>query len=419
MSPAINKKAIWSWGFYDWANSAFTTLILTFVYGTYFTQSIASDPVSGASAWSFAISISGLFLLVLGPVCGAIADHTGRLKVWIFFSSLLCLCGTSLLLFGAPHSNEVTIFIVLAGLAIANIGFELAIVFYNALLPNVSRPDQLGKTSSFAWALGYAGGLVSLILMLLCFIGVAGIGPWFELPKDQAWHVRVVVPLVMLWFTIFALPLFLFVPDRVKTNLPARLALKQGWLSLKQAISNLKHDRKWRNFLIGSALYRDGLNTLFAMGGIYAAQKYGLKTSDIMMFGIGMNVTAGLGAYAASFFEDRLGSFSVVRISLIGLLLAGVCVLVSDTKMLFFISALSLGLFVGPVQSASRTIVSRLSNEDVITENYGLYALTGRAAAFLGPFCYGLATYMFDSQDAGIATILLFWGIGFMFVKKL
>ncbi len=332
---------------------------------------------------------------------------------------MACLCGTALMIFGVPQSEILSIFIVLSGLIIANIGFELGIVFYNALLPNVSEANNLGRISSRAWALGYAGGLLSLILMLFLFIGLGNIPPLIALPKEEAWHIRAVIPFVIFWFAVFSVPLFLNVPDRQKTKLSTGQALARGWNSLQSAFANLRQDKIWRNFLIGSAFYRDGLNTLFAMGGIYAAHNYGLKISEVMMFGIGMNVTAGLGALAASFVEDRYGSFRVVRVSLIGLLVTGICILLSDTKADFFISALSLGLFVGPVQSASRTIVSRMSNENVITENYGLYALTGRAAAFLGPFCYALATDIFQTQNAGMATILIFWVLGLVLVRGL
>ncbi len=419
MADKQNKKAAWSWALYDWANSAFTTLILTFVFSTYFSQSMAVDPVKGASQWGYAVSLSGLVLIFAGPICGAIADHTGRLKTWIFLSQLACLCGAALMVFGVPHSDAFTIYLVLSGLILANVGFELGIVFYNALLPNVAKPENLGRVSSRAWAMGYAGGLCSLVAMLLLFIGLGGHAPLIAFPKEEAWHVRAVIPFVIIWFGIFSLPLFMNVPDRPKAVLTIRDALMRGWISLKSAFANLKSDITWRNFLIGSALYRDGLNTLFAMGGIYAAQNYGLQISEVMMFGIGMNITAGLGAFAASFIEDRFGSFRIVRISLIGLLVTGLCILISDSKLMFFASALSLGLFVGPVQSASRTIVSRLSNENIITENYGLYALTGRAAAFLGPFCYALATDIFQTQNAGIVTILLFWGLGLVLIRGL
>ena len=414
-----SRKGIWSWGLYDWANSAFLTLILTFVYGTYFSQSIASDPVSGATQWSYAISIAGLFLLVLGPFCGAIADHTGRLKIWIFISGLICLIGTAFMIAGIPHAPHSIIMLVLFGLVLGNIGIELGSVFYNALLPSVAKKEELGRVSSFGWSLGYAGGLVSLVLMLILFIGVNGIGPYIPLPKEQAWHIRVAIPFVILWFTVFVIPLFLFVPDRPRSNLNTKQALVAGWISLKKGLSDIRAHAEWRNFLIGSALYRDGLNTLFALGGIYAAQKYNLKTSDILLFGIGMNVTAGLGAYLVSFFEDKIGSFHVVKLSLAGLIVAGMAIFFSTTKIEFFTFALILGIFVGPVQSASRTIVSRISHDEVITENYGLYALTGRAAAFLGPFFYGLATDIFQSQNAGIISIILFWVVGFAFIYKL
>ena len=414
-----NRKEIRAWALYDWANSAFTTLILTFVFGTYFTQSVAADPITGASQWSYAIALSGFFLLFLGPVCGAIADHTGRLKSWILAGGILCLGGTAALFFGVPQSDNSTVVLVLTGLVIANIGFELAIVFYNSLLSNVAAPGQLGRVSSLGWAMGYAGGLFSLICVLLLFIGVGGIGPFIELPKGNALHIRSVAPFTIFWFALFALPLFLFVPDRQRADISSVEALRRGAISLKSGFANILINKPWRNFLIGSAFYRDGLNTLFAMGGIYAAQKYNLQSSDILLFGIGMNVTAGAGAYAVSFIEDRAGSFRVVRFSLIGLLLAGAFILFAQSQLHFFIAALLLGFFVGPVQSASRTIVTRLSTPNIIAENYGFYALTGRAAAFLGPFCYALATDIFQNQNAGIATILFFWMLGFAFIYKL
>ena len=171
--------------------------------------------------------------------------------------------------------------------------------------------------------------------------------------------------------------------------------------------------------MIGSALYRDGLATLFSLGGVYAAARYDLETADILLFGIGINVTAGIGCIAASFLEDKVGSLRLVRWSLIGLMILGVGVLLAPDKLSFFVAAIILGLFVGPVQSASRTLVARLSTPDEVTEHYGLYALTGRAVAFLGPLCFGVATDIFDSQQAGMATILLFWAAGFMLVRNL
>jgi UMF1 family MFS transporter len=414
-----NRKQVWSWAFYDWANSSFTTIILTFVYGAFFVQAIAPDPIKGAAWWSYALAASGLALAVLGPLCGAIADHLGYLKRWIAVTMVMCLAGTLVMWLGVPGAATGTIFLVLGALMIANIGFELSIVFNNALLPHVASPTQIGKVSSLAWGIGYFGGLVSLVVVLFGLIGLGEGSPWLELPRDNSQHVRACVLVVAAWYFIFSLPFFFFVKDKVGAPLKWQEAIRRSVISLKSGFAAIIRDRTWRNFLIGSALYRDGLATLFALGGVYAASRYNLEMADVLLFGIAINVTAGIGCVLASFLEDRFGSLKIVRWSLLGLTVLGIGVLLAPDKAMFFVAAILLGFFVGPVQSASRTLVARLSPENEVTERYGFYALTGRAVAFMGPLCFGLATDIFNSQQAGMATILLFWVIGFMLVRNL
>lgn len=419
MEKLQNRKQVWSWALYDWANSSFTTIILTFVYSAYFVKAVAPDEVTGAAWWSYALALSGLGLAILGPLCGAIADHLGYLKRWTAATMLLCLSGTAFMWWGAPGAGDATIFLVLGALVLANIGFELSIVFNNALLPKIASPVQVGKVSSLAWGIGYFGGLVSLVVVLFGLIGLGDLQPWIILSKEHSEHIRSCVIVVALWYLIFSLPFFMFVKEGVSSPVPLLRALKLGKESLKASFKEFRRDKVWRNFLIGSALYRDGLATLFAMGGIYAAAKYNMETADILLFGIGINVTAGLGCIFASFIEDKFGSLRTVRWSLVGLVMVGIGVLLAPDKTMFFVAALALGLFVGPVQSASRTMVARISPVDEVTERYGLYALTGRAVAFLGPLAFGLATDISHSQQAGMATILLFWVIGFMLVRNL
>lgn len=414
-----NKKQVWSWAFYDWANSSFTTIILTFVYAAYFVKAVAPDETAGAAWWSYALAASGLGLAILGPVCGAIADHLGSLKRWTGTTMALCLIGTLLMWNAVPHADMAAIWMVLAALVLANIGFELSIVFNNALLPYVTSHDRLGQVSSLAWGVGYFGGLCSLVFVLFGLIGLGDIKPWIELPQENSEHIRAAVIVVAGWYLLFSLPFFFFVPDKPAQSVTVAAALRQGVASLKESLKDLVTDKMWRNFMIGSAIYRDGLATLFAIGGIYAAARYDMQTADILLFGIGMNVTAGLGCIAASFVEDRIGSLRTVKFSLIGLSVVGVGVLLAPDKAMFLTAAMVLGLFVGPVQSASRTLVARLSPPEEVTERYGLYALTGRAVAFMGPLCFGVATSLFNSQQAGMATILLFWVIGFMMVRTL
>jgi len=167
-------------------------------------------------------------------------------------------------------------------------------------------------------------------------------------------------------------------------------------------------------FLVASAFYRDGLNTLFAMGGLYAAGTFGMSFQEILVFAVGLNVTAGLGAAGFAYMDDLKGSKQTVILSLVGLLFSGLAVLLVQDKAIFTGLAMIMGLFIGPVQSASRTMAARLSSPEHVGQTYGLYSLTGRVAAVFGPLAYGLAAYQFDSQRAGMATILLFWLAGMM-----
>lgn len=416
MEKVTNKKEIWGWALYDWANSAFTTIILTFVFGAYFTGMVAPDPLSGASWWSFALSLSGFGLCILGPVFGAIADRTGNLKRWTGGMTALCVVATLMMGLAVPSSSMTTIAIVLASLVIANIAFELSIVFNNAMLPQVATPERMGKVSNLAWGLGYLGGLVCLALVLFGLIGMPGFAPFVNLPTENAEHIRFGVVIVFAWYLLFSLPLFIWV--REKRSVVAGIG-ESVLASLKRALQVLRTDKVWRRFLIGSALYRDGLTTLFSMGGAYAAARYGMALPDILMFGIGMNVTAGIGCLIAAFLEDKIGSLRMVRWSLLALILIGLVVLWAPGKIEFFASALTLGLFIGPVQSASRTLVARMSLPENMTEAYGLYALTGRSVAFLGPLAFGLALTWFGSQAAGMATIIGFWVIGWLMIRTL
>lgn len=418
-SPERNRLQTWSWVLYDWANSSFTTIILTFVFSAYFAKAVAADEISGTTLWSYALAASGLGLAILGPLLGAMADHLGGLKRWVALTMLLCLLGTLVLWLAVPQASTATIFLVLVAVAIANIGFELSIVFNNALLTHVAKPHELGKISSLAWGVGYIGGLVSLVLVLFGFIGLGDMRPWFDVPREHSEHIRACAILVVGWYALFSVPFFLFVKEERRTSIGIAQAFQRALISLKESWHDLIHDKVWRNFLIGSAFYRDGLSTLFAMGGIYAATRYDLETAEILLFGIGINLTAGLGCLGAALIEDRIGSLRTAKISIVGLLLMGVVVLLAPDKIVFFIAALLLGIFVGPLQSSSRTLVTKFSKPEDITERYGLYALSGRAVAFVGPFMFGLATSFFVNQQAGMATILLIWLIGFLFIRNL
>jgi MFS transporter, UMF1 family len=408
MAPPASRLGQFSWALYDWANSAFSAVIITFVYATYFTKGIAADEISGTAEWGWAMSASGIAIALLSPVLGAIADAGGRLKPWLFVWTAFAVVGCGLLWYGRP-TPEVAL-MVLAIAALTNLAFEIAGVFYNAMLPEIVSREYLGRLSGWAWGLGYAGGLACLILVLYGFVQPEP--PPFGLDPKAAEDVRISGPLVGLWLAVFSLPLFLFTPDRQSAGLPAAEAVRLGLAQLKRTFANLKNYRAIGRFLIARMIYTDGLNTLFAFGGIYAAGTFGMALAEVIQFGILLNVTAGLGALGFAWVDDWLGAKRTILIGLVGLLACGTAAVVATSPLAFWIAGGLLGIFVGPTQAASRSLMARLAPAEVRTEMFGLYALTGKITAYIGPFLLGTVTFWTGSQRLGIATILGFFVIG-------
>ncbi len=408
MSARATRLGQVSWALYDWANSAFSAVIITFVYATYYTKGIAANEVAGTAEWGWAMSASGIAIAIASPILGAVADAGGRRKPWLFVWTVIAVIGCGLLWYGRP-SPEVAL-MVLAIAALTNLAFEIAGVFYNAMLPEIVSRQYLGRLSGWGWGLGYAGGLVCLILVLYGFVE-AEPAP-FGLDQSQAEDVRISGPLVGLWLAVFSLPLFLFTPDRQSAGLPAAEAVRRGLAQLRHTFANLGRYRTIGRFLIARMIYTDGLNTLFAFGGIYAAGTFGMAIAEVIKFGILLNVTAGLGALGFAWVDDWLGAKRTILIGLAGLLVCGLAAVLATDPLYFWIAGGLLGIFVGPTQAASRSLMARLAPAEVRTEMFGLYALTGKITAYIGPFLLGTVTYWTGSQRLGIATILAFFVIG-------
>ena len=399
-----------SWALYDWANSAFSAVIVTFVFATYFSQGVAADPVSGTAQWGWAMSASGVAIALISPVLGAIADAGGRRKPWLLTFTALAVVGCFLLWYARPTPEVALMVLVVA--ALANLAFEIAGVFYNAMLPEIVSRDYIGRLSGWAWGLGYAGGLACLVLVLFAFV-------WTDEPllgldnsEESMEHVRISGPLVGAWLALFSIPLFLFTPDRPRVRLPKREAVRRGLAQLRGTFARIREYREIVRFLIARMIYTDGLNTLFAFGGIYAAGTFGMGFAEVIQFGILLNVTAGLGALAFGWIDDFLGARRTILIALAGLLVCGTVAVIATSTTVFWIAGGLLGIFVGPTQAASRSLMGRLAPAELRTEMFGLFALSGKVTAYIGPFLLGTVTYWTGSQRLGIATILLFFAVG-------
>lgn len=402
-----SSRAVWAWALYDFANSAFTTLIVTFVYATFFTKTMAGDEIAGTALWSRGITATAVLVAILSPLLGAYADRTGTRKRFLFTTTLLAAGGAAALFFPVPGQALVALLVFV----VANTAFELSAVFYNAFLPEISTPQTIGRISGWGWGLGYLGGLLALVAAL--FLLVLPEPAPFGLDAATFEHVRAACLLVAIWYAVFSIPAFLVLrepppsaPGRATDVLRATLG------ELGRTFSEIRRFRQVFRFLLARLVYNDGLNTIFAFGAVYAAGTFGFTTQEIIFFGIGLNVAAGIGAVAFGSLDDRLGSKPTILVSLGLLMAATLAAVLAPSRAWIWVAGIAVGLAAGPNQAASRSLLGRFAPPDRETEFFGFYAFTGKVAAFLGPLLLGATTQLFNSQRVGVSTVLLFFLIG-------
>jgi UMF1 family MFS transporter len=400
--PPATARAIAAWVLYDWAYGAYSVVVTTFVFAAYFTQKVAPDPATGAALWAGMQAAAGLAIAVLSVPLGAIADRAGRRRAMLGGASAIMAACTLGLWFVRPNTDDMVLALVLVG--VGTTAFEVATVFYNAMLPGLVPRRRLGRLSMLAWGAGYAGGLTCLGLCLVVLVFPQH--PPFGLDPAQAEQVRATALLAGGWLIVFGWPVAVFVPEAGR-RIPWRRAVREGSAELRQVLRDALAHVALRRFLIARLLYMDGLTTLFAFGGIYAAGQFGLSQTDVLIFGIGLNVTAGLGALSFAFLEDRIGAKTTVLISLVCLAGLGFALLVTHDRTAFWVLGHALGLFVGPAQAASRSLMARMAPAGARAAYFGLFALSGRITGFIGPLALSIATAAFASQRAGMAVIVV------------
>ena len=297
-----NLKVKFSWALYDWAYSAWGTVITTFIFATYFTEVLSSNTEIGTVYWGNAIAIAGLIIAIVSPVVGSFVDRSQNIKkLLISLTIIYSLC--AFLLWFADSKND-KIFLILTLVIIGQVTSEIAFTIYNAIIKIISDEKNYGKTSGLAWGVGYFGGLSILIIILVFF--VQSEKPLFGLDKNNYEHIRICGPLVGVWIIIFSLPLFIYFKDNKTEQINFFKTFKN---SFKQIFKTIKEIKKYINlvkFLFARMFYIDGINTVFAFGGIYAAGTFGMPFNQVILFGIGTNIAAGIGAIICSFFEDFL-----------------------------------------------------------------------------------------------------------------
>ena len=435
-----SRRAIGAWVMFDWATQPHFTLITTFVFAPYFAARVAETPVAGQALWGYATGAAGLAIALLSPVLGAIADAGGARKPWIAVFSLLLIGGAASLWFAAPGAEN-AVAIALAGFAIATIGAEFATVFTNAMMPDLVEESRLGRLSGTGWAVGYAGGLVSLVMVLGFLVAnpesgrtLLGMAPILGLDFAGFEGDRASGPFTALWYAIFVLPLFLLVPDKAR-RMNFAGSIKAGLCRLWSTVRALRRDANVGRYLLSHMIYADGLVALFAFGGIYAAGVFRWTSFELGLFGILLTVTGTIGAVIGGRLDDRFGAKPVISGALGLLILASIGILSIDANHVGFLIEVEavdirdglfastgerlylglgavIGALAGPLQAASRSLMARIAPVGQATEFFGLYALSGKLTSFAGPIVIGVVTALSQCQRIGISMLVVFFIVG-------
>ena len=403
-------KKIINFALYDFANSAFTTIVITFIFSTYFAKEIAPNPVLGQSYWGWTIGITGIIVAIIGPLLGSFADKKNYTEFFIKIFTIICISLTCLLWFSKPSEKYLLYTLLIVGLA--NIFYELSLIFYNSILKKISETKNLGKSSGFSFALGYLGGIIVLIICITIFIDNDTLP--FGLSKENSENVRATSIVVALWYLIFAIP-FLFNLKEINNNKIQKTA------NNTKKFKELIWDKGLNNigkFLLARMLYADGLNAIIVMGGIFAVGVFNLEIKDLLVLSVLMNITAFIGAIIGGYANDRFSSKNVIIFSLIGLILSSSIILFLQSKIIFLIFASINGFFIGPVQSASRVFMTKSIDENNQASGFGLFALSGKSTSFIGPLLVSTITFISNSQKIGFSSAIALLLIGLIILLK-
>lgn len=430
------RKRIWGWWFFDWASQPYSTLLLTFVFGPYFAEVARGHFVgqgldaeaAGAAAqayWGWGQSLSGLLIAALAPVLGAIADGSGKRMVWIWIFSGLYVAGSWGLWYLVPDQPDIYWALIWFGTGL--IGMEFATIFTNSLMPHLTDDDDMGKMSGSGFAFGYVGGILSLVIMLL-FIAesgatgktLLGLNPPFGLDPALREGTRAVGPFTAIWYIVFMIPFFAWVHE--PKGAAKRVNLRAAMCDLWRLIKSMRQRQSLGAHLLSSMLYRDALNALYAFGGIYASGVLGWSITKIGVFGIAGAFSGALFSWLGGKMDSARGPKPVINLSVI--VLIAVCLVIAGMTRdgfygvpfaagspwpdyIFYVCGILIGAAGGALQSASRTMMVFHTTRDHATEAFGLYALSGKATAFVAPFCIAVFTTISGSQRIGISAPLI------------
>ena len=376
IQPSTRRERL-AWYMYDFGNSAYASVVLLAVYSAYFKGQVVGG-AEGSRMWGMAVGIAMLVVAITAPILGTIADFSGSKKRFLFVYTIIACVFTALLFF----VTEGNVVIGMLFFILAEIGYRSAQVFYNALLPEIADPEEMGRISGNGWAIGSAGGVICLIIVLAMVTFLEG-----------AVVVRLSFFLTSIYFIGFALPLFLWLKERKQ---PQELPEGENYISLafKRIAESFRSVRKYRElvkFIVSFLIYNDGIMMTMNFAAIIGAVLYGLEQEQLIIFMIIVLVTNVAGSYLSGLAADRFSGKNTLIASILLMVSAVVWLLFSHSKTEFYFIGALAGFAMAGLQAVSRMMVGRLSPPDKSAEFYGFFAIAGRSSSFVGPAIYGWA----------------------------
>ena len=400
------------YGLYDFANSSYTAIIITFVISTYFAKQIVGNVQLGAAYWQWTAGICGILIALTGPFLGNLADKKKNGQIYYLqIFTYLCIFITCLFWFSKPNSNFILYTLII--FLLSNFCYETSLIFYNSLLKKISSEKDIGTTSGIGFGLGYLGTVPILLLVLYVFI-LPEKSP-LGLDKSNFENVRFVSFVVAAWFLIFALPMIIY----FKKNIFIQANEDQS--STLKKLKEILWDQKLTvvgKFLVARMIYADALIVLISGGGVYAMGVFGYTFEEIIKLAISANIVALFGVLIGGYLNDKFSSKSIILVCIIVLIGSVIYTsLIAQTKLQFFVSVMVVSIFLGTIQSASRVMMSNLLKDNNLGKGFGLFAFSGRITSFIGPFLVGTMTFFF-SQRIGLLSCSLLFIIGFVLMLK-
>jgi UMF1 family MFS transporter len=393
----VSRREVWAWAMYDFANSGYTTVVITAIFNAYFVAVIAGNAPWATFAWTLALAVSYAMIMFLAPLVGAYADAYAAKKKLLFITTAGCVLFTALLYFAGPGSLWLSIPLIILSNFFYGSGENLIAAF----LPELAKGRALGRVSGWGWSFGYIGGLVSLGACLAYVTWAQGQG------QHAADFVPVTMLIVALLFALSSLPTFLFLRERAvpQTHLQGLNIVQESFARLLQTVRHARHYRDLRLFLICTVFYQAGTQAVITLAAIYAEQAMHFTTQQTIMLVFVVNITAAIGAFMFGHVQDRIGHIPTIALTLIGWIIMILLAWAAEGPTMFWLAANLAGICMGSSQSAGRALVGLLSPAARRAEFFGLWGMAVKLSSILGPVTYGLVSWI-SNGDHRLAILI-------------